>query len=121
MSKDIKTKATIEVGCKRYGVHRWPDAPKHVQYLKYEHCHTFCFFLVIEVEHLDRALEFDTVQAFLYGAIDYLRLIQTGSTYSCEQMADLLFDLCIQTYPTLQAVKVGEHDLAMAVVQRVES
>jgi len=47
------------------GFHCWPDAPEEVSFLRDRHRHIFKIQLEIEVDHLDRELEFFIEQRFL--------------------------------------------------------
>ena len=53
-----RVKKTIWVTFQKEGIHKYPDAPKEVEFLKYPHRHIFKFKVAIEVFHGDRDIEF---------------------------------------------------------------
>jgi hypothetical protein len=83
--------AAIVVSADFVAFHQWPDAPEPVAFLRYKHRHVFRVQLSIQVEGLNRSLEFFTVQNQLKL---YVRDRFEGQTfsYSCEQIADKIFD-----------------------------
>ena len=74
----------IKVTTQFEGLHFWPDAPKEVDFLKYKHRHIFIVTAKIEVQHLDRELEFFLVREYMTSLapvnFDLGRL-------SCEEIA----------------------------------
>ena len=85
MTRQVVTYNEIE------GLHRWPDAPAIVSYLRHEHRHVFVIRCWWTVSHNDREIEIITraneVEEYLY---------QTGGrpvafgALSCEAIAENL-------------------------------
>ena len=53
-----KVKKSIWVTFQKEGIHKYPDAPDEVEFLRYPHRHIFKFKVQIDVEHDDRDIEF---------------------------------------------------------------
>ena len=53
-----KAQKLIWVTFQKEGIHKYPDAPEGVEFLKYPHRHMFKFRVAIQVFHDDRELEF---------------------------------------------------------------
>jgi len=92
-----KTKKYIWVTYQKEGIHRYPDAPKGVEFLRNPHRHMFHFKVQIEVFHDDRDIEFILFKRELEG-------LYTNGTLqldyrSCEMMADDLADYIKVNYP----------------------
>lgn len=72
------------------GIHRYPDAPDEVSFLRYPHRHMFHVDVELDVFDDDREIEFIMVKHKLNKWLDSHKdlngVIQMGST-SCEQMA----------------------------------
>ena len=60
----------IWVTFKKHGVHRYPDAPEEVAYLRSPHRHLFGFKVEITVFHDDREIEFHMFQNWLLALYD---------------------------------------------------
>lgn len=76
----------IWVTFQKEGIHKYPDAPEGVEFLKYPHRHIFHFKVELEVFHDDRDVEFilfkrELENLFVNGTLqlDYK---------SCEMIAD---------------------------------
>ncbi|MEL0016956.1 MAG: hypothetical protein VW715_17225 [Rhodospirillales bacterium] len=92
-----KAKKYIWVTYQKEGIHRYPDAPKGVEFLRNPHRHMFHFKVQIEVFHDDRDIEFILFKRELEG-------LYTDGTLqldyrSCEMMADDLADYIKVNYP----------------------
>src|SRR6516165_9572423 len=75
------------------GLHRWPDAPTHRQYLANQHRHVFHVECGIEVRHNDRELEFHD----LLDAAEHDFVLQ--GDMSCEMAARGLIHNLQQRFP----------------------
>ena len=92
-----KAKKYIWVTYQKEGIHRYPNAPKGVEFLRNPHRHMFHFKVQIEVFHGDRDIEFILFKRELEG-------LYTDGTLqldyrSCEMMADDLADYIKVNYP----------------------
>ena len=87
----------IWVTFQKEGIHKYPDAPDGVEFLKYPHRHIFHFRVELEVFHDDRDVEFILLKRELE------RLYNKGTLQldykSCEMMADDLFEYIEKEYP----------------------
>lgn len=86
----IKKDQKICVTFQRAGIHRYPDAPDDVAYLKLEHRHLFKFKVSITVKHQDREIEF-------HQFLNWLESLYASGTLlldhkSCEMISDDLFN-----------------------------
>ncbi len=83
-----RVKKNIWVTFQKEGIHKYPDAPDEVDFLRYPHRHMFHFKVQIEVYNDDRDLEFFIFKRWLESlyADDILQL----DYKSCEMMADYL-------------------------------
>ena len=87
----------IWVTFQKEGIHKYPDAPEGVEFLKYPHRHIFHFKVELEVFHDDRDVEFilfkrELEKLFADGTLqlDYK---------SCEMIADDLAFYINNKYP----------------------
>lgn len=92
-----KAKKYIWVTYQKEGIHRYPDAPKGVEFLRNPHRHMFHFKVQIEVFHDDRDIEFILFKRELEGL--YTDGILQLDYRSCEMMADDLADYIKVNYP----------------------
>jgi hypothetical protein len=92
-----KAKKYIWVTYQKEGIHRYPDAPKGVEFLRNPHRHMFHFKVQIEVFHDDRDIEFILFKRELEGL--YTDGILQLDYRSCEMMADDLADYIKINYP----------------------
>ena len=81
-----QVKKSIWVTFQKEGIHKYPNAPKEVEFLKYPHRHIFKFKVQIEVYNDDRDIEF-----FIFKR--WLESLYTDDTLeldykSCEMIAD---------------------------------
>jgi hypothetical protein len=97
----------IWVTFQKEGIHKYPDAPEGVEFLRYPHRHMFHFKVFIEVFHDDRDIEFilfkRELEALYAGGelqLDYK---------SCEMISDDLYAYISEKYPnrTIQ-IEVAE-------------
>ena len=81
-----RVKKSIWVTFQKEGIHKYPNAPKEVEFLKYPHRHIFKFKVQIEVYNDDRDIEFFIFKRWLESlyADDILEL----DYKSCEMIAD---------------------------------
>lgn len=110
-------KRMIFVTFQKEGIHKYPDAPEGVEFLKYPHRHMFHFKVAIEVEHEDRDIEFFLFKReleSLYGdgilELDYK---------SCEMMAHDLYDYISKKWPDRDVeITVSEDGENGAILKR---
>tara|TARA_R110001583_G_scaffold25108_1_gene91205 strand:- start:59 stop:484 length:426 start_codon:yes stop_codon:yes gene_type:complete len=81
-----KVNRSIWVTFQREGIHKYPDAPEEVSFLRNDHRHIFHFKVQIEVYDNDRDIEFFILKRWLESLYneDVLQL----DYKSCEMMAD---------------------------------
>ena len=81
-----QVKKSIWVTFQKEGIHKYPNAPKEVEFLKYPHRHIFKFKVQIQVYDNDRDIEFFIFKRWLESlyADDTLEL----DYKSCEMIAD---------------------------------
>lgn len=105
---------TIWVTFKLPGIHRYPDAPEEVAYLRYPHRHLFGFKVTMQVFHDDRDVEFHMLRNWCVN--------QYGATLSldhksCEMIARELLEHLSDKYPGRSiSVQVDEDGECGAVV-----
>ena len=87
----------IWVTFQKEGIHKYPDAPEGVEFLKYPHRHIFHFRIELEVFHDDRDVEFILLKRELEDLYN-IGTLQLDYK-SCEMMADDLYDYISTTYP----------------------
>ena len=92
-----RVKKNIWVTFQKEGIHKYPDAPDEVDFLRYPHRHMFHFKVQIEVYDNDRDIEFFIFKRWLESlyADDTLQL----DYKSCEMMADDLAKQIKDKYP----------------------
>jgi hypothetical protein len=107
MKKMVKQKF-IWVTFQKEGIHKYPDAPEGVEFLKYPHRHIFHFKVELEVFHDDRDVEFilfkrELEKLFTDGTLqlDYK---------SCEMIADDLAFYIQAKYPKRDLVITVSED-----------
>lgn len=89
-------KRTIFVQFTKEGIHRYPDAPEGVEFLKHPHRHIFHFRVTVEVFHNDRELEFILLKRELEGL--YKDSIMEIDYKSCEMLAEELVEYISKKY-----------------------
>ena len=87
----------IWVTFQKEGIHKYPDAPDGVEFLKYPHRHIFHFRVELEVFHDDRDVEFILLKRELEGL--YNKVTLQLDYKSCEMMADDLFEYIAREFP----------------------
>jgi len=88
---------TIFVQFQKEGIHRYPDAPDGVEFLKHPHRHMFHFRASIEVFHNDRDIEFILFKRELENL--YKEATLQVDYKSCEMLAEDLIEYISKTYP----------------------
>ena len=98
----------IWVTFQKEGIHKYPDAPEGVEFLKYPHRHIFHFKVELEVFHDDRDVEFilfkrELEKLFADGTLqlDYK---------SCEMIADDLALYINNKYPNRDLIITVSED-----------
>ncbi len=87
----------IFVTFQKEGIHRYPDAPEGVEFLKHPHRHIFHFRIGIEVFHNDRDIEFILFKRELEGL--YKDATLQVDFKSCEMLAEDLINYISNKYP----------------------
>jgi hypothetical protein len=99
----------IWVTFQKEGIHKYPDAPEGVEFLKYPHRHMFHFRVEMEVFHDDRDVEFILLKRELEA------LYSEGTLQldfkSCEMMADDLYEYLEDKYEGRDVVIEVSEDL----------
>jgi hypothetical protein len=91
------SKKFIFVTFQKEGIHRYPDAPEGVEFLRNPHRHMFHFRVDIEVFHDDRDIEFILFKRELEAL--YSEGTLELDYKSCEMLSDDLADYIQQNYP----------------------
>lgn len=94
MKNDYKR---IWITFKKEGIHKYPDAPEEVEFLRYPHRHIFHFRVEIEVFHDDRDIEFIMFKRELESLYDE-KTLQLDYK-SCEMISDDLSTYIKDKYP----------------------
>ena len=113
---------SIFVTFQKEGIHRYPDAPEGVDFLRHPHRHIFHFRVTVDVFHNDRDIEFILFKReleALYSAatlqVDYK---------SCEMLAEDLIDYISVKYPgrkiSVEVSEDGENGATLDFVPEVE-
>ena len=90
-------KKSIWVTFQKEGIHKYPDAPDEVDFLRYPHRHIFKFKVQIEVYHGDRDIEFFIFKRWLESL--YADNIIQLDYKSCEMISDELARQIKDKYP----------------------
>ena len=105
------TVKTIFVKFQKEGIHKYPDAPEGVEFLRHPHRHMFHFEVELEVFHDDRDIEFILLKRELEALYDE-KTLQLDYK-SCEMMADDLAAYIQKNYPnrhlTIEISEDGEN------------
>jgi len=97
----------IWVTFQREGIHRYPDAPEEVSFLRHPHRHNFQFRVSIEVSHQNREIEFLMFKRELESLYGEGTLELDGK--SCEMLADDLYGHISERYPNREVwIEVSE-------------
>ena len=86
----------IWVTFRKEGIHKYPDAPPGVEFLKFPHRHIFHFKVAIAVTHNDRDIEFIQFKRWLERLYDDKTLELDYK--SCEMMSDDLYEKISEKY-----------------------
>lgn len=112
-----KTNTSIWVTFALPGIHKYPNAPDEVAYLREPHRHLFKFKVLITVFHDDREIEF-------HMFLNYLKSLFATSLeldyQSCEMLAGKLLEKVLAKYDCtnrLVVVEVSEDGECGAIVQ----
>lgn len=88
------THSFVSVRVQFEGLHRWPDAPEQVAFLKNPHRHIFIITAIKQVFHNDRDVEFfmlrSKIKIFItaeYGEGNPSKMLFDLGAKSCEMMA----------------------------------
>jgi len=92
----MKEKKFIFITFQKEGIHKYPDAPDEVAFLRNDHRHMFHFRVELEVFHDDRDVEFIMLKRELEGL--YSDSILELDYKSCEMMAEDLRNYIVKTY-----------------------
>ena len=92
-----QVKKSIWVTFQKEGIHKYPDAPDEVDFLRYPHRHIFKFKVQIEVFHGDRDIEFFIFKRWLESL--YADNIIQLDYKSCEMISDELARQIKDKYP----------------------
>ena len=87
----------IWVTFRKEGIHKYPDAPEGVTFLKFPHRHIFHFKVKLEVFHDDREVEFILFKRELEALYDDETL--QLNNMSCEMISDTLAEYIRTNYP----------------------
>ena len=90
-------KRRIWVTWSREGIHKYPSAPKEVDFLRHPHRHIFHFRVEIDVHHDDREIEFIMFKREL-ESLHNNEVLQLDYK-SCEMMATDLKEYLDKHYP----------------------
>ena len=92
-----RVRKSIWVTFQKEGIHKYPDAPDEVDFLRYPHRHIFKFKVQIEVYHGDRDIEFFIFKRWLESL--YADNIIELDYKSCEMISDELARQIKDKYP----------------------
>lgn len=102
---------SIFVQFTKEGIHRYPDAPEGVEFLKNPHRHIFHFRVTIEVFHNDRDVEFILFKRELENL--YKEATLEVDYKSCEMLAEDLITYISSKYTgrniTVEVSEDGEN------------
>lgn len=87
----------IWVTFRKEGIHKYPDAPEGVEFLRYPHRHVFHIRVDIDVFHDDRDIEFILFKRELEGLFDNGTL--QLDHLSCEMISDDIANYLYSKYP----------------------
>ncbi len=114
-------KRNIFVTFQKEGIHKYPDAPEGVEFLRNEHRHMFHFKVIIEVFHNDRDIEFILFKRELeglYNQNDRQTQALELDFKSCEMMAEALYSYINKTYPNRDVmIEVSEDGENGAIIE----
>lgn len=102
MESTKEVKKHIWVTFKKEGIHKYPNAPKEVDFLRYPHRHIFHFRVEIEVFHDDRDIEFILFKRELESLYDE-KTLQLDYK-SCEMISDDLYQYISNKYTNREVI-----------------
>lgn len=109
---------TIFVTFQKEGIHRYPDAPEGVEFLRSPHRHIFHFRVTVGVFHNDRDIEFILFKRELEAL--YSDATLQVDYKSCEMLAEDLIDYIRKAYPdrkiTVEVSEDGENGATLEYV-----
>jgi hypothetical protein len=115
------TSRTIFVTFQKEGIHRYPDAPEGVEFLKHPHRHMFHFRVTLDVFHNDRDVEFILFKRELEAL--YSAATLQVDFKSCEMLAEDLIDYISKKYPgrkiSVEVSEDGENGATLHFAARV--
>jgi len=98
----MKKQKFIWITFQKEGIHKYPNAPEGVEFLRHPHRHIFHFRVELEVFHEDRDVEFILFKRELENL--YNQSILQLDYKSCEMMADDLANYIQSKYPNRDLV-----------------
>ena len=102
------TKSFIWITTSFEGFHKYPMAPKGVEFLRNLHRHIFHVRVSISVTHNDREIEFILFKQYINQIIKDNNLQVNAS---CEMMCDLLYESIHKKYPKREIrIEVSEDE-----------
>jgi len=78
-------------------IHKYPEAPEEVGYLKNSHRHIFFFRIYLEVQSNDREIEFIKFKHYVNSILPKDGTDINSS--SCEMLAEWLYNAISKVYP----------------------
>ena len=96
LTNQFAVSTSIFVRFQKEGIHKYPDAPEEVSYLRFPHRHIFHFEVSVEVFHNDRELEFIMFSNWLQSQLGSEAL--SLDYKSCEMLADDIATLIVNKY-----------------------
>jgi hypothetical protein len=117
MTKTIRSNPVIWITFGVPGIHRYPNAPDEVAYLRNEHRHIFQYKVTLEVTHDNREVEFHMLKNELTGL--FKSGVVKADYKSCEMLASDVMDYLDKKYPGRYAqVDVSEDGECGATLTR---
>lgn len=116
-------KKYIYIKFAKEGIHCYPEAGTNpdladVSFLQYPHRHMFHFMIAIEVNELNRDIEFIQLKRYCEGLYDQKTLDLNSK--SCEMIASELADVLQEKYPGRDiTVDVSEDDENGSMIVRI--
>ncbi len=102
------------------GMHYWAEAPEEVKFLRNPHRHLFYVIASFRVSHNDRQLEFFIIQKKLNDLVKCYTYDPNKEDsirpFSCETLADLIFQYFRDLGYPITSVNVSEDDENGAVI-----
>jgi len=102
----MENKTFIWITTSFEGFHRYPNAPKEVEFLSNLHRHIFHIKIWLEVKHENREVEFIMFKRWIDKVINEFMI---KDYMSCEMISDKLYGIIILTYPNREVrIEVSE-------------